>query len=218
MQSSAAVAVRAIVMLACLVGVPMAALSGASWSDMLEKLQNFQKSHLPAIFNSESTTTSSITPLPSNAPPSFSPSEVVETRPATPAPLSQTMATAVVPVGFQSPVEPTPLMSSAVSPDAPNVPGAFDPDADPCVSIQERLRRLGATYYLLESWGNDRQMYHFYCKIAIDGNADYTRCFEATDADPLQAMSRVMQQVEDGTEGGRRKGEGGKQRCPMASG
>ena len=100
-------------------------------------------------------------------------------------------------------------MSSAVSPDAPNVPGAFHLDADPYVSIQERLRRLGATYYLLESWGNDRQMYRFYCKMAIGGSAAYTRCFEATDANPLQAMRQVLRQIENG---------GGKGETQVASG
>ena len=53
------------------------------------------------------------------------------------------------------------------------------------------IAQLGATYYLLESWGNDQQLYRFYCKMAVGGSADYTRYFEATDADPLQAMLGV---------------------------
>ena len=62
--------------------------------------------------------------------------------------------------------------------------------------IQRRLRELGATYSLLESWGNQGQLYRFYCKMGIGGNSNYTRYFEATDADPLHAMSIVLQQVE----------------------
>jgi len=61
---------------------------------------------------------------------------------------------------------------------------------------QERLRQLGATYYLLESWGSQEQLYRFYCRVAVDENADYTRYFEAIHADPFQAMRQVLQQVE----------------------
>jgi hypothetical protein len=62
--------------------------------------------------------------------------------------------------------------------------------------IQQRLRELGSTYSLLESWGNQGQLYRFYCKMAIGGNANYTRYFEATDSDPVRVMNRVLQQVE----------------------
>ena len=55
--------------------------------------------------------------------------------------------------------------------------------ADQFRAIQERLRQLGATYYLLESWGNQQQLYRFYCKMAVGGSAQYTRCFEATHAE-----------------------------------
>lgn len=75
--------------------------------------------------------------------------------------------------------------------------------ADQFRAIPERLRQLGATYYLLEAWGNDQQMYRFYCKMAVGGSADYTRYFEASHSDPLQAMQQVLQQVEAWRSGGR---------------
>jgi len=81
--------------------------------------------------------------------------------------------------------------------------------ADQFHAIQERLRQLGATYYLLESWGNQQQMYRFYCKMAVGGSAQYTRCFEATHAEPLQAMVQVLQQVEAWRDGGSTKAENG---------
>ena len=68
--------------------------------------------------------------------------------------------------------------------------------ADRFAYIQDQLRRLGATYYLLESWGDEQPLYRFYCKMAIGGNAGYTRYFEATDANPLQAMVQVLREVE----------------------
>ena len=72
-----------------------------------------------------------------------------------------------------------------------------------------RLQQLGATYYVLETWGNQQQLYRFYCKVAVAGNADYTHCFEAVHAEPLQAMLQVLRQVETWREGGRRRAEGG---------
>lgn len=60
----------------------------------------------------------------------------------------------------------------------------------------DRLRELGAVYYLLETWGNEGQRFRFHCKMAVGGNPGYTRRFEATDADPLQAMARVLSDVE----------------------
>ncbi len=62
--------------------------------------------------------------------------------------------------------------------------------------IQQRLRELGATYFLLESWGSQGQLYRFYCKMAIGGNANYNRYFEATDVDPIRVMSKVLKEVE----------------------
>ncbi len=63
-------------------------------------------------------------------------------------------------------------------------------------SSQQRLRELGATYYLLESWGRRGELYRFHCKVAIAGNPDYTRHFEATDAEPARAMESVLREVE----------------------
>jgi hypothetical protein len=62
--------------------------------------------------------------------------------------------------------------------------------------VLDRLRELGATYYLLETWGNEGQRFRFHCKMAIGGNPSYTRHFEATDREALQAMARVLADVE----------------------
>ncbi len=62
--------------------------------------------------------------------------------------------------------------------------------------IQTRLRELGATYYLLESWGAQGQYFRFHCRMAVGGSQGYTRHFEATESDALQAMSRVLEEVE----------------------
>jgi hypothetical protein len=90
----------------------------------------------------------------------------------------------VVPVNYQTPAE---IPSGA---------------ATPFSQIQDRLKQLGATYYLLETWGNQQQLFRFYCKMAVGGNANYTHCFEYIGADPLQAMSEVLKQVENWRNGG----------------
>jgi len=60
---------------------------------------------------------------------------------------------------------------------------------------EQRLRELGATYYLLETFGDG---YRFYCEVALAGNTNtgHNRVFQATDSDPLQAMKKVLDQVE----------------------
>lgn len=62
--------------------------------------------------------------------------------------------------------------------------------------LQLRLRQLGATYYLLETWGDRGQFYRFHCRMAVVPGGNFTRQFEATDTDPLRAMTRVVSEVE----------------------
>lgn len=75
-------------------------------------------------------------------------------------------------------------------------PRTMTEGADWFVWTQQRLRELGATYYVLETWGPGGGQYRFHCKMAIGGNPDQTRHFEATDANPARAMQMVLQQVE----------------------
>lgn len=63
-------------------------------------------------------------------------------------------------------------------------------------TIQLRLRELGATYYLLESWGTNATRYRFHCRMAVAGDDRHFRQFEAMASDPLAAMTEVLRQVE----------------------
>ncbi len=115
----------------------------------------------------------------------------------------------VIPADYQSPVDPRatrfpqPVRGSEMAkdpqlrplPGAPRVLAAA-PMEGRFAAIQDRLRKLGATYYLLESWGSRDYLYRFYCKVAVGGNPDYTHFFEATHSDPLEAMDEVLRQVE----------------------
>ena len=69
--------------------------------------------------------------------------------------------------------------------------------SDPFTVMERKLRDYGATYYLLETWGNDRELFRFHCKMAIGKDPHYTRHFEATDHDALKAMHQVLTRVEE---------------------
>jgi len=60
-----------------------------------------------------------------------------------------------------------------------------------------RLRSLGATKYTLETWGPDNNRYRFACKMAIAGNPNANRLFQAVEDDPWMAMQSVLHQVEE---------------------
>lgn len=99
-----------------------------------------------------------------------------------------------IPANYQSPLEPTAVSGTAGRP-AESPPQPFEP-TDQFARIQERLRRLGATYYVLETWGDRGQYYHFHARMALGPGEDAVRHFDATDADPLAAMARVLGEVE----------------------
>jgi hypothetical protein len=181
MQSSAAVAVRALVMLACVVGIPILAMSGTSWSEIVKKFQDFRWPTIlsPASASSPATTDEDPTsPPPTDAgvPPVFC------DAPSNRQPDSANAAHIPPSGGIASPV-------------ASNQPAA-SPGLPMTGDIEQRLRHLGATYYLLETWGNEQQLYRFYCQVAATGDANFTHYFEAVDADPLQAMLVVLHRVE----------------------
>ena len=83
------------------------------------------------------------------------------------------------------------MKASAADPSSQATAGS-----DPFSLIQDRLRQLGATYYLLESWGDQKREFRFYCRMAIGGNSQYTRSFWSIDGDPVRAMGQVLGQVE----------------------
>jgi len=111
---------------------------------------------------------------------------------------------------YDWPVEPAPASTSVAAdattpaaspsllvPVAPatrvRVPG---PTGDQFPDLERRLRELGATYYLLETWGAHGQYYRFQARMAVGGQADCVRHFEAVHSDPQQAMADVLAQVE----------------------
>jgi hypothetical protein len=62
--------------------------------------------------------------------------------------------------------------------------------------IQQRLQSLGVHYMRLERLERPTPRYRFQCLIAVQGSAAYSRPFQVTDRDPLEAMEEVLGQVE----------------------
>lgn len=69
-------------------------------------------------------------------------------------------------------------------------------ETDQIQSFRQRLYDLGAVYLLLETWGESGSLYRCFCQVAVGGNPNCTRHFEATDSDPLRAIAQVAEQVE----------------------
>ncbi len=81
--------------------------------------------------------------------------------------------------GSEEPGEPT----ATASPDARQ-------------RIEQRLEALGAVYSLLEMWGRAQRRYRYHCQVSFAGGAYVTRSFEANGRSPLEAMQRVLGEVE----------------------
>ncbi len=111
-------------------------------------------------------------PAPTMGPPTGVPSALNSGQPAT------------TPMGA-----PLPLSNNNVAAPSGRAPDRF-------TQCQRRLQELGAVYYLLETWGDRGELFRFYCKVAVGGNPNFTRYFDAADPDPLTAIGKVIQQIE----------------------
>jgi hypothetical protein len=216
-QSSATIAFRALVMLVFIIGIPLVAFNGSSLPDRAKKLL---EKVWPAIASAISTKTSSTLPeappydlksqiplavsgptpigmsnppgqLAANNQPNLLPPQVLGGNSAR---INQPSSN-IVPADYQTAVEPNiNIINKGYN--------TGQTDTNPFMTMQDRLRGLGATYYLLETWGNQRQFFRFYCQMSVGGNSSYTRYFEAINANPLEAMADVLRQVNDWRGGG----------------
>ena len=244
MESSTVVAFRALVLVACLIVVPLAAIFGSQFPDVVKSvlIDRIFPNGVPGMAHAEPKRDPAPAFAGSNEPAPWQAGQSGSLA-ASPAGTGQTAAgtapawsnsgvepavawnqtpgqvhpalgegPAGVPLGSAEragaalPVDPrqgagnlNPAMPSPASSGPAGMPGAnphFAPGPDRFTVMERRLRELGATYYLLETWGNESEYYRFHCKMAIANNPTHTRQFEATDGDPLKAMGRVVEQVE----------------------
>ncbi|MCH2113410.1 MAG: hypothetical protein MK171_00640 [Pirellulales bacterium] len=57
------------------------------------------------------------------------------------------------------------------------------------------LRKLGASEYTLEDWGRDGQLVRFRCAVSMGEGEDFIRQFEVVAADSLVAVRQVVGEV-----------------------
>jgi len=192
MQSSATVACRAGVMLICLIAIPLAALFGTRLPDLVQQLLDRQSGKTGAQERdllAEAPAFEGMAPASpwAGGPNSATPGKLESSVP----PVGDSQA---IRAGYESPVEAMPT-SDAVGWPAESPPQPFEA-TDRFAGIQQRLRELGATYYVLETWGDRGEYYRFHARMALGTGEDHVRHFDATDTDPLAAMARVLSEVE----------------------
>jgi hypothetical protein len=177
MQTSIGAMFRAVLLLVCMVAIPAVAICGASLPNLVSAVTQLRWSKLTAQNNEHKLYIETA---------QFEPDDnhTFDRTPKSKNPIA--------PVSYQVALEP-------FSPPQ-NTSGSGFSTNERLIQIQDQLRRLGATYYLLESWGNQADYYRFCCKIAVGGNPNFTRHFQATHSDPLEAMLAVLRQVESGQE------------------
>jgi hypothetical protein len=223
MQSSFVTLLRALVMLGCLAVIPLIAVFGTA---LPAKVVEFLDSHLAAKAESAEQPLAAAPPFTLRAGPSPTESlrpSVANELPASPRlelePPDEPELR-ITPASFcpaEPSLQPPPSMQgvdlvpvvrdrSAAVPTSHRCEGVTvgrGPEADspvesdePIKVIEKRLQELGATYYRLECWGENRDVYHFFCKMPIGGNPNFTRYFDDTQTRPGQAMRNVLEQIE----------------------
>jgi hypothetical protein len=201
MQSSTVTGARTLLMLVCMIVLPILAVVGTGWTRYFDfgpkpetgSERNLAGKALPTGAPAGNQ------PLVGSGQPSSAVLAVNSGLPPAPRWNSETSATASpatrpnVPPASAAPAAASPPPAAPLQAGAPReMPEA----RDWFTAIQQRLRGLGATYYLLETWGTNGELYRFHCKMAVAGNQGFTRHFEATDSSASRAMQSVLEQVE----------------------
>ena len=208
--SSATVMFRALVMLACLVAIPLAAVFGRSLPEMLKMLLArrwpIRQAAVPDPSGEASGDLGEAARFQAMTPPTGGspapPQEVgsdwnarpMQPMPAGPGQTVDRALSAVIPAGYESVVRAA--GAGGLAPASGTAAQTGSGDA-PFQQIQDRLRHLGATHYRLEFWGNRQQLYHFCCDVAVGADPNYAHHFQATAANRLEAMLQVLDEVED---------------------
>jgi hypothetical protein len=226
MESSVGLVFRTLVMLACLAVVPLVAMYGKFVPDFAQAVMEAYKVRTQAKAAANPQAASDDAPPFAGAPirahgSATQPQGHRGPSVAAPAPWTDSGQAARPLSEFRQPTDPgapdqsagfkqasfnAPLGGSP-SGNAPAAPSNLPASApgenqSDCTTqfrrMEQRLRELGATYYLLETWGSSGDRYRFFCKMALAGNAgnNRNRIFQATAADPLRAMRDVLDQVE----------------------
>lgn len=193
-ECSATTAFRALVMLSCLITIPAVAVSGKSLPEMFQAL-------IPQRWHRHTASSPEPTPEPEGVTwkvaPDSAPASLGADGLAPPAgAVLANHGAQVARSGLREAVSMVPVRRSPQALPAQSPAQRPIEPLDRFSQTQERLHQLGATYYLLESWGQGEQLFRFCCRVAVTGSPDYTRYFEAINAEPMVAMNEVLTEVE----------------------
>jgi hypothetical protein len=240
MQNSAVMTLRAAVLLACFIAVPLFAVFG---KDTPAVLREFIQSVIDRATKASSSSTTHTTSSPmfrpattaegkGSAPPSGG-APALQSNPGPPSGSGAATKTAAPKEGAPALPQGTTLLPPVTQGSAPTgvqqASGAAAATAQPAAKksvyeqatpgqapaspaggstlsavnfsaeyfkeAESKLRRLGATYYLLESLTPAGDNYRFFCKVA-GTQPEAVMAFVATDSDPLKAMHSVVRQIE----------------------
>ena len=87
---------------------------------------------------------------------------------------------------------PSPVQLAAGGVSLPTPPPPLSAANDEIQMHLGFLKNLGVAQYALEKWGTG---YRFKCAVPLGDNPDFTRQFEAIDADPLATVRQVVGDV-----------------------
>ncbi len=202
-MSSIMVFCRAMVMLACLLAIPLAALFYGDLPEGFRRAVSRGRSFLADRLADDVGVSESAPPLPSISI-EASPSKLERlpdvARPAAAEPVEFSRESPPSTVVEPEPWSPPPTSDTAWSGESVAVKQArFEEQATPklppfdsAADVAEQLQTLGAVDYMLERWGNDSLLYRFHCKMPIAGSTHVCRHFEAFDASPTVAVAEVV--------------------------
>ena len=208
-MSSVVAFLRALVMVACLVAVPVLAISQGSTisrglqaaARFLDRLSADQAEEADDGALLASGVLRSARPMPSAPGTESQKAHAMEQGPSTllPEPVEdRDISRQVIP--------PTPEWdgpgTEARAPHAQLPSGVPPTSAEPShmaawQEMASALQQLGALEYALEKWGDSGELYRFRCLAAVPGTTSYQRHFHAVDGDGGRAVERVVEQVRE---------------------
>ena len=213
MQNSAVMAIRATVLLVCLIAVPVVAICGKNAPEVVKSLiRDYTGTPAKTASTSADSTDAPVfrpgllgaaAAAPSQESAAAGPvaggdslSREQRSGNVSGAPLPLPLAPSGPIAASQAGLAPNGhagVQTAAVEDRTPNA-ATFPPDY--FRSAEARLRALGATYYLLETVGPAGDQYRFVCKVATGSQPEQMAAFFAVESEALAAMNNVVRQVE----------------------
>ena len=77
-----------------------------------------------------------------------------------------------------------------------HVNGSTSTQLQDFTALQDRLKSLGATYYQLEKWGSQGELFRFVCLVSANEQHTFEKHFQAIGRDPISVMQSVIAEIE----------------------